>query len=186
MAQLIFNAADVAPQESPAPIPAGVYLAHAIDSDVAPTRSGGEMLKLTFQVLQGPFANRKVFANINHRNPSADAERIGQAQLSALCRAVGVMNLQQTAQLHQRPVLIRVKIRKDDTGQYGDRNEVTAYEAAPGGGPGLPAAFPPATFPATAPQAFPPPAAQNAPTAPAAFTPPAAPAAQTAPWARRA
>jgi len=166
MAQFRFDATQVAPQESIAPIPAGVYLAHIVDSDVAATRSGGEMVKLTFQVLQGQFVNRKVFANINVRNPSADAERIGQSQLSALCHAVGVVNLQDTAQLHMRPVMIRVKIRKDDTGQYGDRNEVTGYEASQGG-PAGPAATPAATaaqrpaFPPTGAAAQPMPAAAS-------------------------
>jgi hypothetical protein len=199
MARYSFNAANVAPQESIAPIPAGVYLAHITDSDVAQTKSGGEMIKLTFQVLQGPFANRKVFANINTRNPNADAERIGQSQLSALCHAVGVINLQDTAQLHQRPVMIRVTIRKDDTGQYGDRNEVRGYEAAQGvampAQAGFPAAqqFPQQGFPPAAPAAAfqaPSPAAPVAPAGAAAPFPapamqqPAAPAA-SAPWARR-
>lgn len=165
MAQFQFNAANVAPQESIAPIPAGVYLAQVVESDVAPLKSGaGRALKLTFQILSGPYANRKVWASLNveHRG-SADAERIAQAQLSALCHAVGVINLQDTTQLHMKPVQIRVKVRKDESGQYGDRNEVNGYEAA--NGAGVPTA----------------PAARQA--APAAA--PAAPVPQAAPWARR-
>jgi hypothetical protein len=163
MAQFAFNAANVAPQESIAPIPAGVYLAHIVESDVAPLKSGqGRALKLTFQILSGPYANRKVWSSLNveHRG-SAEAERIAQSQLSALCHAVGVINLQDTAQLHMKPVQIRVKVRKDDTGQYGDRNEVTGYEAAAGAAVPAAAHVPAAAAP-QAPAAAPPWARRNA------------------------
>jgi len=176
MAAITFDATQVAPQDSLSPVPAGVYLAHIVESDEVPLKSGaGRAVKLTFQILQGPFANRKVWANINYRHSSADAERIGQAQLSALYHAVGMLNPRDTAQLHMRPVMIRVKVRKDDSGQYPDRNEVTGYEAPP---PTLAQPMAPAQVPA---QMFP---AQAAPQQ--AFQAPqqAAPAAQ-APWARR-
>jgi hypothetical protein len=75
-----------------------------------------------------------------------------------------VLKLTDSVQLHMKPVRIRVKVRKDETGQYGDRNEVTGYEAAAG-----------VTLP---------PAAASAPFAPAAQPAPAA--AQTPPWAKRA
>lgn len=172
MAQIMFDATQVAPQESLSPIPAGTYLAHIIDSEVRPLKSGmGQALALTFEVLDGPYRGRKVFTqlNVQHRG-SPDAERIAQAQLSALCHATGVLKLSDSTQLHMRPVRIRVKIRKDETGQYGDRNEVTGYEAAPG------AAVPPMAAPAAAM-----PAAASA-AAPAA----AAAQAATPPWAKRA
>lgn len=186
MAQLNFNAANVAPQEPINPIPAGVYLAHAIESEVRPLKSGnGEALAITFQVLQGQYANRRVWANINHRHANQEAERIGQSQLSALCHAVGVINLQDTTQLHMRPVMIRVRISKDDSGQYPDKNEVTGYEApAAGGAPAMPGAFPAQQQPAPQRQAFPPPA-QPAMAQPAPATAAAA-AGGGMPWARRA
>lgn len=179
MAQFRFDATQVAPQESIAPIPAGVYLAQVVESDVRPLKSGqGRALALTFQVLAGPYANRKVFANLNveHRG-SAEAERIAQSQLSALCHAVGAVNLQDTTQLHMRPVNIRVKVCKDDTGQYGDKNEVTGYEAAQTGG------VPPSAPAAQA--VFAPPPVPQAPAGVARPVPQQAPAANAAPWQRR-
>lgn len=177
MAQLFFDATQVAPQESINPIPAGVYLAQAIESDVRPLKSGmGRSLSITFQVLEGQYIHRKVFANLNieHRG-SAEAERIAQSQLSALCHAVGVLKPQDSSALHMKPVRIRVKIRKDESGQYGDKNEVTGYEAAQGGLP-PPAAAAAARSPA--PSGFPPAGA-------AAQAAPPPPAAAAAPWARR-
>lgn len=135
MAQLEFNATTVAPQQSFTPIPAGVYTTAVIDSEVKITGSGGQMAVFTLQVVDGQFAGRKVFARINVRNPSAEAERIGQSQLSALCHAAGVLQLVDTAQLHGKVVRARVKIRKDATGQYGDSNEVNGFEAVGGAQP---------------------------------------------------
>lgn len=172
MAQFAFDATQVAPQESFVPIPAGVYLAQVVESDVRALKSGsGEAVSLTFEVLQGQYVTRKVFANLNVRHTSAEAERIAQQQLSALCHAAGVIHLQDTTQLHMRPVQIRVKVRKDDTGLYGDRNEITGYEAAQQGG------MPPRSAPPAAQGAF----APQAPTGAAAQPP----AQRAAPWARR-
>lgn len=177
MAQFYFDATKVAPQESIAPIPAGVYLAQIVESEVRPLKSGlGRAIALTFQVLAGPYVNRRVFANLNveHRG-SAEAERIAQSQLSALCHAVGAINMEDTTQLHMRPVNIRVKVRKDDTGQYGDKNEVTGYEAAGGLPPSAPAAQ----------AVFAPPPVPQAPAGVAQPVPQQAPAANAAPWQRR-
>jgi Protein of unknown function (DUF669) len=167
MASLNFNAASVAPQESIAPIPAGVYTAHITESDVRPLKSGnGQALALTFEVLDGPYARRKVWASLNIKHANQDAERIAQSQLSALCHAVGVVQLNDSVQLHMKPVKIRVKVRKDDSGQYGDRNEVGGYEAAGPAGAATGAMFPPAG---------------GMPSASA----PATAAAPAAPWARK-
>ena len=135
MAQLHFNAETVAPDAGFTPLPAGIYTTMITDSEVKLTRSGGEMAVFTLQVVDGQFAGRKVFARINVRNQSAEAERIGQSQLSALCHAAGVLQLVDTAQLHGKVVRARVKIRKDATGQYGDSNEVNGFEAVGGAQP---------------------------------------------------
>jgi len=162
LAQLIFDATNVAPQASFQPLPAGVYTTAIVDSDVKPTQKGGTQAVFTLQVVDGPFAGRKVFARINVRNPSPEAERIGQSQLSALQHACGVLQMQDTSQLHGKVVRARITVRKDETGQYGDSNEVKAFEAVGGA---------------------------QMPTAPVAGVPAAAPAAPgggaTPPWARK-
>lgn len=159
MASFQFNAANVAPQQSFTPIPAGSYIAQVVESEIKQTKGGtGQMMNLTFEVLDGQYRNRKVFGRINVVNQSAEAERIGQSQLSALCHATGVMQLQDTVQLHGKPVKIKVKVRVDESGKYDDSNEVTGYEAISGA----------VQIPAASQQA------QVAPTA------------SSAPWAKRA
>lgn len=156
MAQLIFDATNVAPQASFQPLPAGVYTTLIVDSDVKPTKSGGTQAIFTLQVVDGPFAGRKVFARLNVRNASAEAERIGQAQLSALCHAAGVLQLQDTSQLHGKVVRAKVTVRKDETGQYGDSNDVKAFEAVGGAQPMAQAHAPAAAPAAPAAAAVPP------------------------------
>lgn len=159
MASFQFNAANVAPQQSFTPIPSGSYIAQVVESEIKQTKGGtGQMMNLTFEVLDGQYRNRKVFGRINVVNQSAEAERIGQSQLSALCHATGVMQLQDTVQLHGKPVKIKVKVRVDESGKYDDSNEVTGYEAISGA----------VQIPAASQQAQ------------------AAPTASSAPWAKRA
>ena len=128
---LTFDSSTVQPQQANFdPLPAGNYVAIVVDSDIKPTKSG-RALKLTFRIAEGPHMNRQVWANLNIENASAQAQEIAQAQLSALCHAVGVVKLTDTLQLHDRPVRIRVKIRPAD-GQYAASNDVTGYEAVAG------------------------------------------------------
>jgi hypothetical protein len=141
MAQFNFDASQVAPQQSSGPLPAGVYLAHIVESDVQPLKSGnGEGLKLTFEVIDGQFKGRKVYENLNIRHTSEDTQRIAQSQLSALCHAVNVIKLMDTAALHFKPVRINVTVR-EAVGQYKANNNIKGYEAA-GGGISAPATAP--------------------------------------------
>lgn len=156
MAALSFNATTVAPQATFTPIPAGTYLCTITDSEVKITQRGGTMAVFHLQVVDGEFSGRKLFARINVANPSPEAERIGQAQLSALCHAAGVLQLQDTAQVHGKVIRVRVKIRKDETGQYGDSNEVKGFEAVAGGAPAFSAPAGAAAAPAPAAAAVPP------------------------------
>jgi hypothetical protein len=141
MAQFNFDASQVAPQASTGPLPAGVYLAHIVESDVQPLKSGnGEGLKLTFEIIDGQFKGRKVYENLNIRHTSEDTQRIAQSQLSALCHAVNVIKLMDTAALHFKPVRINVTVR-EAVGQYKASNNIKGYEAA-GGGISAPATAP--------------------------------------------
>jgi hypothetical protein len=141
MAQFNFDASQIAPQASTGPLPAGVYLAHIVESDVQPLKSGnGEGLKLTFEIIDGQLKGRKVWENLNIRHTSEDTQRIAQSQLSALCHAVNVIKLMDTAALHFKPVRINVTVR-EAVGQYKASNNIKGYEAA-GGGISAPATAP--------------------------------------------
>jgi hypothetical protein len=138
MAQLNFDTNTAPKRENNYELlPAGWYTAQVTESEIVPLKSGlGQALKLTFEVLSDGYRNRKVWArlNIQHRG-SPEAERIANEQLRELCESVGIVRMNDTVELHNKPVQIKVKIRKDDSGQYEDQNEVTGYKSGGGGAP---------------------------------------------------
>jgi hypothetical protein len=130
-----FNAANVDPTTDFEPIPAGRYLAIISNSEMKPTKSGsGTYLELTFQVIDGQYKNRLLWSRLNLSNPNNLAVQIAQGELSAICRAVGVMQPKDSIELHNLPLVVTVKVKKrEDTGDL--LNEIKGYskkEAATG------------------------------------------------------
>lgn len=156
-------------------LPLGWYTAQVTESEIVDLKSGqGQALKLTFEVLQEGYRNRKVWARLNIRHSgSPEAERIANEQLRALCESVGIVRMQDTVELHNKPVQIRVKVREDKSGQYEPSNEISAFKPVAGGA----AAPMSAAMPGSAPRPSAPPAAAAA-NAPAAGG--------TPPWAKKA
>lgn len=136
-----------APREN-TPLPAGLYTVEITNADVKPLKSGnGTGLSLEFTVIDpAPHAKRKVWQQLNIKHTNSQAEQIGQAELSALCRVVGIPVLEDSDQLFQKILRIRTKVREAQ-GDYAARAEVAGYEAA---GAGVPAANAPATAPTAA------------------------------------
>jgi hypothetical protein len=135
MASFSFDASQVAPQASSGPVPAGTYLAHITESDVQPLKSGnGTGLKLTYEIIDGQYKGRKIWDNLNIQHSNEDTQRIAQSQLSALCHAVNVIKLQDTASLHLKPVNIKVVVREAQ-GQYQASNNIKGYESVGGARP---------------------------------------------------
>ena len=130
-----FDANQVEPSTPFEPIPAGKYLAAITDSKMKPTKSGnGEYLELTFQILEGEHRGRQLWARLNLSNPNEQTVKIARGELSAICRAVGVMQPNDSTELHNLPLVITVRCKKrQDTGEI--TNEVRGYakrEAASG------------------------------------------------------
>lgn len=152
MATLNFDANAIQPDTSFDPIPAGWYNAIIDESEMKPTRDGsGAYLTLRFNVIDGQYAGRKVFTRLNLRNQNPVAQDIAQKQLSSICHAVNVLNVQDSSQLHALPLQIRVKVTNDPTGQYEPSNEISGYKAigaANGQGAAAPLAAPAYTAPA--------------------------------------
>jgi len=123
-----FNANEVEPTTSFDPIPAGKYLAAVTESEMKPTKSGnGSYLQLTFTIVDGEYKNRVLWARLNLNNPNATAVKIARGELSAICRAVGVMQPKDSVELHNIPLVIVVKLKKrQDTGEL--TNEIKGYE----------------------------------------------------------
>jgi len=107
-------------------IPAGSYEAVITDSEMKATTTGGEMLVLSLQILNGEYQNRKVWDRLNLKNKSDTAVQIAKGTLSSICRAVGVMTPKDSSELHNKPMLIKIAIQPAK-GEYGESNTIKSY-----------------------------------------------------------
>lgn len=183
MVQLAFNAAQYEPSTGAADVlETGVYAVQIVQSEVKQTKNkDGYMLIFTMSCLEAPHTGRKIIARLNIHNPSQQAVEIAYRELSAISHVVGILNWQDTQQLHGRPFKVAItKVeRADKPGSFS--NDINAYmdyagnppnsQQAGGGSSPAPAAPQPPQQPqyaAPAPQPM-----QYAP-APAGFQQPAA------------
>ena len=122
-----FDARTVEPVADFEAIPAGKYPAAITESEMKPTKAGtGHYLQLTFTILDGEYKNRILWARLNLDNPNQTAVKIAKAELSAICRAAGVMAPKDSQELHNLPLLITIRLKKrSDTGELA--NEVKGY-----------------------------------------------------------
>ena len=126
MAQLNFDAREVKPSSSPDPIPAGKYLVEVTDSEMKETKNkDGSYLELVFTVVDGEYRGRKLWDRLCINHPNSKTVEIARANLSAVCHAVGVLQPQDSVQLHGLPLGVRVILKDDNNGEK--RNEVKGY-----------------------------------------------------------
>lgn len=123
-----FNAAEHEDVQDFTPIPAGEYLAVIVESEMKQNKAGtGNYLQLTFEVIEGEHKGRNLWARLNLINPNAVAVKIAQQELATICRAVGVLTPQDSAQLHDLPMRIKVKLTKRADGE--PTNEIAGYKS---------------------------------------------------------
>ena len=133
MATFSFDASSIAPATSFAPVPAGNYISQIIDSSIGATKDmTGQILKLTFEIIDGEFKGRKIWNNLNIQNKNPDTQKYAQADLSAICRATNQIKLEDTASLHNIPLKIKVSIR-EASGGYEAQNQIKGFDSASGG-----------------------------------------------------
>ena len=202
MSELRFDASTVAPAMPFEPVPAGWYTCIMSASQKKPSASSQNAFYHEFEfTVQEPaeYAGRKLFDRVNTENPNPTTVEIAFKTISAICHAVGVIKMEHTEQLHNKPLMVKASMRPAGPGNdgkyYDANNEVKGYKAVQGGGAAAttvaaPAALaagaqggawqPPAPPPAVAPAPAPAPVAA-APAAPAPPAPPPAPAAPPAP-----
>lgn len=162
-----FDASQVEPTRAFEPVPAGKYVAVIVASEFKPTKSGtGQYLELRLQIVDGEHKGRQFWERLNLQNPNPTAVENAKGTLSAICRAVGVMAPQDSAELHDHPIQIKIVCKKDaGTGEI--RNEIKGYEKLGGNGGGFGAGT-----------AFTPPSGSQAAAAPAPAV------RKSAPWAK--
>lgn len=140
-----FDASTVEPSAPRDLLPPGDYVAQIIESDMVPTKAGdGQMLKLTMEVLDGPARGRRIWDSLNLINPNQQTTEIAQRTLSAICHAVGQLQVSDSELLHFKPLSVRVAVEDDSRDkdlpphERRKQNRVKGYRAA--GGAAMPAA----------------------------------------------
>lgn len=149
-----FDASQVPEQQEFSALPEGPYTVIATSSEMKPTKSGtGQYLQIVFEVLDGPQRGRKLWARMNLVNPNQTAVEIAQRELGALCRAVGVIKPNDSAELHNKPLIVEVSVEVDD--RRRESNVIKKY--LPAGPQAAPAPTGQSAFgqPQAAPQAAP-------------------------------
>ena len=112
------------------PVPAGEYKAIIAKSEWKKTAAGtGEYLNLTFEIVAGEHTGKRVYNLLNLKNPSDVAVDIAHRELSAICRAIGVMKPRDEQQLHDIPMMIKVGIEKyvAKDGTDKTKNKILGY-----------------------------------------------------------
>lgn len=113
---IVFDATQVAPQTAMEAVPGGWYNAAITSGEITVNDGGaGRRMALEWTVLDGPYKGRKIFDGFNYIHSNPDAQRIAQGQISALCHAVGVYQVNDVQQLFNKPHAIKVDIEAGRT-----------------------------------------------------------------------
>jgi len=188
MAAINFDARTVAPQGERVPLPEGEYNVVLTGTEIKskPDSPQNRQLVCTYKVQDGPLVGQTLTTSIMISHENAVAQRIGQEKLSALCWVTGVIQISDSAQLHGRPLRLKITVdgKYNEVVAFMDASGRTATEVSKGGPAAGPAvAAPPQWAPQQpAPAPAPPQQYQQPAPAPApVYQPPAAPAPVPAP-----
>lgn len=133
-----YSAAELQPSLSYDLLPAGWYTAIITDAEVKDTKAGnGQYIKIRYDITGPSCQGRVVFGNLNIKNPNPKAEEIGRQQLGDIMRALGLAAVNDTDQLINGHLSIKVDTRPG-SGEYGPQNEVRGWKSNTGSMPPLP------------------------------------------------
>jgi len=133
MASLNFNAASIEPQQSFDALPAGRYEVIITDSEMKDTKAGtGQYLMLTMEVIgDTKHTGRKLWTRLNLINPNATAVQIAERELSAICHCIGVLEPQDSEELHNIPLVVDV-VQEMNPASGQMTNRIKGYSQANG------------------------------------------------------
>jgi len=118
-----FDSQSVEPAGDFEAIPAGWQTVEITRTGIVVTKAGtGRFIEVEFTILDGPHKNHKLWERYNVDNPSEKTRKIAAGQFSSLCRAVNAGCLDDTDELLQQMLQVRVAVK-------GDYNEIKGYKA---------------------------------------------------------
>ena len=136
-----FDASKVEPSNGFDPLPDGSYPCIITKAEEKPTKTpGGLQLVVEFKVTDGKYKGRTLFHRLNLENANPKAVSIGLGQLSALCRACGIVTPRGAHEFANKVVRVTVKVVPDTRPQGGLQNSVTKVEPMGSAAPAAPVA----------------------------------------------
>lgn len=94
------------------------------ETDIVATKAGtGKLLKYKLRITQGDLEDRLVFGQCNLQNPNPVATKIGQEEFRAMREVTGVLEPDDTQDLHFKEFIGYVKVTPAK-GDYDAKNEI--------------------------------------------------------------
>lgn len=122
-----FDSDEVEPSQTFEPIPTGWYNVIIDSAEVKETKKqNGYYLSIEFKIIDGQHTGRKVFANLNIQNPNQTAQEIALRNLSAIARSTGVGKVNDSSELLDQTLQIRITVTNDE--EYGPGNDVKGFK----------------------------------------------------------
>lgn len=124
----VFTASNVEAEDNDL-LPEGWYTAQIVKSEIKDTSTQGKYLSLHFKIVEGDHAKRMVFANLNIVNANPTTVKIANQHLKKICEALGLDEVEDTAELHGQDLQIKVKTQAA-TSNYPAKSDVKDFKAA--------------------------------------------------------
>ena len=127
-----FKAADHDDMNSFDPIADGWYNAEITKSTYKENaKKTGHNANLSFNILDGKTKGRLLFVNLSLDNPSQETVQMAEKELATICRAIGIAGVEDTEDLHGKPMQIKV-VAKPASGGYPAGNKISTYKRIEG------------------------------------------------------
>lgn len=118
------------------PFPAGKHPFTIVKSEIRQTKAKtGHYLMLQCKCFEGPAVGKVYFINLNVDNPNPIAVEIAEKELNSICDALGLVGVEDSAELHELPFVLDMV--EDTSNSDYPGNKILAF--LPYGGAGAPA-----------------------------------------------
>ena len=130
---LNFDATQIEVSESYELIPDGTIANAVITSSEwkeTKDKTGG-YLNLKLEIIDGNYKGRLLFENLNLQNSNEKAVKIAQETLAKICKAIGKDKVQNSEELHNIPLNIKIGVTPGRDG-YDPSNRVKSFSKTSG------------------------------------------------------
>lgn len=106
-------------------VPPGKYTAEIIDSQEKISKAGNSYLSLKLSICEGPYEGRWIWDNLNINHPTESVRSKARTILGIICKAAGMVGIDDTSELHYKPLTIEVD--EEPESEYPAKNVVNKY-----------------------------------------------------------